>query len=187
MNDCNPTAKPEEIPYIDEGNDQMEEKEQSSKATFDEDLDTSEEMQIHIIEVEALESEKLQDFADGIEEREADVESPVTEEIVEPIEAIIDEVEIESDNIETGSEESTTPEIIDTKQSKSNACKFFLVAILFAILALIITFCSLHHHQSHSPAINQAMSRFLRNYIPAVAHSSNYCRSEIQLWKNSLT
>ena len=137
-----PSAEPEEIPYIDEGNDQMEEKETSSKATFDEDLDTSEEMQKHINEVEAVESEKLQDFADGIEEREAEVESPVTEEIVEPIEAIIDEVEIESDNIETGSEESTTPEIIDTKQSKSNACKFFLVAILFAILALIITFCS---------------------------------------------
>ena len=137
-----PSAESEEIPYIDEGNDQMEEKETSSKATFDEDLDTSEEMQKHINEVEAVESEKLQDFADGIEEREAEVESPVTEEIVEPIEAIIDEVEIESDNIETGSEESTTPEIIDTKQSKSNACKFFLVAILFAILALIITFCS---------------------------------------------
>ena len=137
-----PSAEPEEIPYIDEENDKMEEKEQSSQATFDEDLDTSEEIQKYIIEVEALESEKLQDFADGIEEREAEVESPVTEEIVEPIEAIIDEVEIESDNIETGSEESTTPEIIDTKQSKSNACKFFLVAILFAILALIITFCS---------------------------------------------
>merc|ERR1712227_916173 len=66
-------SDPEEIPFIDEGTDQIEEKEQSAQATFDEDLDVSPEDEKETPkpldeiqkdgtkEEEALESDKLQD------------------------------------------------------------------------------------------------------------------------------
>merc|ERR1712241_998431 len=77
---------------------------------------------------------------------EAEAEAPCTEEIIEPVEAIIDEVEIESvsDNIETGSEQSTTSDIMEIKKSqKSSSCSLLLGALLLAFIAVVIALLSL--------------------------------------------
>ena len=90
------------------------------------------------------ESQDAECAGEGIEEAEA--EAPCTEEIIEPVEAIIDEVEIESvsDNIETGSEQSTTSDIMEIKKSqKSSSCSLLLGALLLAFIAVVIALLSL--------------------------------------------
>ena len=83
--------------------------------------------------------------ADVAQEAEAEAE-PCTEEIQEPVEAIIDDVEVESvsDNIETGSEQSTTSDTNDTNEKKKNSVnRLLLGAILVALIALPIAIISL--------------------------------------------
>ena len=85
--------------------------------------------------------EEVNDGENGVEEAEAEAEPPCAEEVEEPVEAIIDDVEIESvsDNIETGSENSTSSDTAASpvKQRKLS-CKM-IGAVLVGFLAIAIT------------------------------------------------
>ena len=74
-----------------------------------------------------------------VEEAEAEAEPPCEEEVVEPVEAIIDDVEIESfsDNIDTGSEKSTTSDTASPVKQRKLSCKL-VGAVLVAFLAIAV-------------------------------------------------
>ena len=93
-------------------------------------------------QIQNTDSESAADIA---QEAEAEAE-PCIEEVQEPVEAIIDDVEMDavSDNMDTGSEQSTTSDTNDTNEikKKNSVNRLFILAFLIALFALLIALLS---------------------------------------------
>ena len=133
-NECSelpPTSKAEEEDVTEDTEEVKEE--QGEEVAVEEEATAGE-----IKEAEAA-VEEIKEAEAGVEEAEAEAE-PCTEEVVEPVEAIlIDDVEIESvsDNIDTGSEKSSTSDSAgDVKKQETVSCKLLLGAVLVAFIAV---------------------------------------------------
>ena len=144
----------QKIPFADENSDDIIEDVGKAPIVYDDETKVVVENTVEQNEEskEAAEEEDTQlnnndseCSADIAQEAEAEAE-PCTEEIQEPVEAIIDDVEVESvsDNIETGSEQSTTSDTNDTNEKKKNSVNRLLFgAILVALIAFLIAILSL--------------------------------------------
>ena len=145
----------QKIPFADENSDDILEEEGKAPIVYDdetkgpventmiqnEETKEAEEEEKEESQPKNIDSESATDIA---QEAEAEAE-PCTEEIQEPVEAIIDDVEIESvsDNIETGSEQSTTSDTNDSNEKKKSSVNILMVgAILVALIALLIAILS---------------------------------------------
>ena len=143
------------IPFADENSDEVIEEVGKAPIVYDDEAKVSVENTMiqneETKEPEEEEKEKTQpktndseSATDIAQEAEAEAE-PCTEEIQEPVEAIIDDVEIESvsDNIETGSEQSTTSDTNDlNEKKKSSVNRLLLGAIFVALIGLLIAILS---------------------------------------------
>ena len=144
----------QKIPFADENSDDIIEDVGKAPIVYDDETKVAVENTVEQNKEskEAAEEEDTQlnnndseCSADIAQEAEAEAE-PCTEEIQEPVEAIIDDVEVESvsDNIETGSEQSTTSDTNDTNEKKKNSVNRLLFgAILVALIAFLIAILSL--------------------------------------------
>ena len=138
----------QKIPFADENCDDILEEEGKAPIVEDDEAnlvskDVGKKPEVQNEESESQQANDSEISTDIAQEAEAE-EEPCTEEVSEPVEAIIDDVEIESvsDNIETGSEQSTTSDTNDTKEIKKNSKKLLIGAILVAIIALVIAILS---------------------------------------------
>ena len=106
------------------------------------DHDKEDNKQKEDTQIQTTDSENTADIA---QEAEAEAE-PCIEEVQEPVEAIIDDVEIDvvSDNMDTGSEQSTTSDTNDTNEmkKKSSVNRLFILAFIIALFALLIALLS---------------------------------------------
>ena len=145
----------QKIPFADENSDDIIEEVGKAPIVYDDETQVSpENTMIQNEETKEAEEEEKEETqpkncdsesaTDIAQEAEAEAE-PCTEEIQEPVEAILDDVEIESvsDNIETGSEQSTTSDTNDSNEKKKiSGNKLLLGAILVALIALLIAILS---------------------------------------------
>ena len=145
----------QKIPFADENSDDILEEEGKAPIVYDDETKGPvENTMIQNEETKEAEEEEKEESqpknndsesaTDIAQEAEAEAE-PCTEEIQEPVEAIIDDVEIESvsDNIETGSEQSTTSDTNDSNEKKkSSVNRLMLWAFLVALIALLIAILS---------------------------------------------
>ena len=93
-------------------------------------------------QIQNTDSESAADIA---QEAEAEAE-PCIEEVQEPVETIMDDVEIDavSDNMDTGSEQSTISDTNDTNEmkKKNSVNRLLILAFLIALFALLIALLS---------------------------------------------